>query len=262
MKPFHRIMIRRNCGFFSDFLTSLAGIKYCYDNNIDFHVDWKCSLYPTINDTNLFDEFFFQEKIEREPDFIYDNLTPYGYQFTDVWNESCHEKLYQFYKPFADLLTNLNILNTPFINSIPKNIFEGIRVLGFHKRGTDHAAHGAILSDEAVLQKIKEELNTNPYDKILMITDDLNSLNFFQKQFGNVLITTDCMKCGDHTGVHLLQDNPYRHLLAAQVVADAMLLSFTDKKLITKSNVSTFSALCNLKPDNFIYIDKGINYAY
>jgi hypothetical protein len=51
-------------------------------------------------------------------------------------------------------------------------------------------------------------------------------------------------------------------LLAAQVVADAMLLSFTDKKLITKSNVSTFSALCNLKPDNFIYIDKGINYAY
>jgi hypothetical protein len=261
MKPFHRIRIRRHgCGFFSDFLTSLAGIKYCYDNNIDFHVDWKSPLYPTLNDTNLFDEFFFQEKIEREPDFVYDNLTPYGYQFPDIWNESSDEKIYEFHKPFADLLTNLNLLNSPFINSIPKNIFQGMRVLGFHKRGTDHAAHGHILPDELVLQKIKEELNKNSYDKILMITDDLNSFNFFQKQFGNDLITTDCMR-SSYNGVHLLQENPNRHLLAAQVVADAMLLSFTDKKLITMSNVAWFSCLCNLKPDNFIYMDKGIHYS-
>jgi len=108
------IFIRRNAGFFSDFLTCLAGIKFCHDHEMDFYVDWKNDNYPTLNENNLFDEFFFQKKLERHPNLLFNNLTPYGHQFTDVANETCEEKLYNFYKPFSDLLTNLKILNTNF----------------------------------------------------------------------------------------------------------------------------------------------------
>jgi len=51
-----------------------------------------------------------------------------------------------------------------------------------------------------------------------------------------------------------------RYKIAEEVVTDAILLSLTDFKLLTKSNVSTFSNICNLKQDTFTYMDKFINY--
>ena len=61
MKKRHKLVVRRDCGFFSDFLTILAGIMYFIDNEIDYHIDWKNSLYPTVNpNDNLFDLFFNQ----------------------------------------------------------------------------------------------------------------------------------------------------------------------------------------------------------
>lgn len=244
-------------GFFSDFLTSLAGIKYCYDNNYDCYVDWFNSLYQKENETNLFDKFFFQKKPIVEPDVYYYNLTPYGYQFTDMANERSHQKLFDFFKPYADLLKNLNILNTDFFKKIP-NYFENKKVLGFHKRGTDHAVHGDMLTDDYFASKIDKELNNCYYDNIFIITDDSNSLNFFKKRYGNFLISTDSMKSDSSVGVHLFANDDIKHKIASEAVLDSYILSLTDKKLITKSNVSAFSVLCNLKIDNFEFIDNHI----
>jgi len=260
MKRNATIFIRRNAGFFSDFLTCLAGIKYCHDNDINFYIDWNNLCYPTINGNNLFDEFFFQEKKNENYDIFFYNLTPYGYMFTDVENESSTHNLYDFYKPFSDLLHNLKILDTPFFNKIP-NYFQNKKVLGFHKRGTDHYQHGSILSDEYFSSKIDEELKKDNYDNIFMITDDLNSLNFFRNKYGNFLISTDAIKTDGNIGLHMLPLNDNRHLLAPQAILDSYLLSLTTKKIVTKSNLSTFSILCNLKFDNFIYIDKNIAYS-
>lgn len=255
MKKLHKIVIRRNSGFFSDFLTSLAGIKYCYDNNFNFYVDWKNDSYPIGNEQNLFDLFFYQEKTDLIPDVVHDVLTPYGYQFTEVANVTDEGDLYKFYKPFSDLLENLNILKTPFFESINKNCFENKKILGVHKRGTDHYLHGELLPDEYYMDKINEEFKTNSYDKIFLITDDLNSFNFFKRELGNMMITTNSFRDDGNVGVHRRWDID-RSNIAKEVVLDSYLLSLTDKKIITKSNVSTFSVLCNLKQDNFVYIDK------
>lgn len=255
------IYIRRDLGFFSDFLTSLAGIKYCYDNEYDFHIDWFNSLYQTENAENLFDKFFFQKQINKQPDMFYYNLTPYGYQFTDIANETCKEKMFNFLKPFSDLIKNLNILNTNFFKKIP-NYFENKKVLGFHKRGTDHVTHGDILSDDYFASKIDKELNNCYYDNIFMITDDFNSLNFFKKRYGNFLISTDSMKSDSQIGVHHLPNNFNKHKLASEAILDSYILSLTEKKLITKSNLSTFSILCNLKIDNFEFVDNCIHYRH
>lgn len=261
MRELATIFIRRDAGFFSDFLTCLAGIKYCYDNGIDFYIDWQNTYYPTINGNNLFDEFFYQERPEIFSSIFFNNLTPYGHQFTDVANETSKEILYNFYKPFSDLLINLKILNSKFFKRIP-NVFSNKKVLGFHKRGTDHAFHGNLVSDEYFSYKIDEELRKDNYDNIFMITDDLNSLSFFQRRYGNFLISTDSIKTNGDIGVHMMPTNDYSHILAPQAILDSYLLSLTTKKLVTKSNLSTFSILCNLKVDNFEYIDNNIHYTY
>lgn len=255
MKKMNKIVIRRNSGFFSDFLTILAGIKYCYDNNLNFYVDWKNTSYPVENDENLFDLFFNQEKSEMVPDVIHNDLTPYGYQFTEVANVTDEKELHKFYKPFSELLDNLKILKTPFFESINKNYFGNQKVLGIHKRGTDHYLHGELLPDEYYMNKINEEFKIKSYDKIFLITDDLNSLNFFQRELGNMLLYTNSFRDNGNVGVHRRWDID-RSNIAKEVVIDSYLLSLTDKKIITKSNVSTFSVLCNLSEDNFVYIDK------
>jgi hypothetical protein len=253
------IRIRRNLGFFSDFITCLTAIKYCYDNNIDFHVDWKNDLYPTLNEKNLYDEFFYQKNNSDASNLFFDNLTPYGYLFNSVMNIHSEKMLYDFYKPFSDLIVELNMLNTEFFKKIP-NYFENKKILGVHKRGTDHGIHGHILSDIEFSMKIENELSQNHYDNIFFITDDNDSLLFFKKRYGKFLIHTDAIKSAGHIGVHVIRNEENMHKLARQAVMDAYILSMTDKKIVTKSNVSTFSILCNLKKDNFIYIDKNINY--
>jgi hypothetical protein len=68
------------------------------------------------------------------------------------------------------------------------------------------------------------------------------------------------MKSDSEIGVHLLKNNYNKHKLAAEAILDSYILSLTEKKLITKSNVSAFSILCNLKKDNFEFIDNHIHH--
>jgi hypothetical protein len=259
MKNKALIKIRRNVGFFSDFFVGLVGIKYCHDNAMDFHVDWQNDLYPTLNGKNLYDEFFYQENNTVTPNLFFNNLTPYGIQLDLIANETSEDILYNFYKPFSDLINELNILNTNFFKKIP-NYFENKKILGFHKRGLDHGYHGEILTDTYFSKKIDDELKKNQYDNIFIITDDNNSLSYFKKRYGKFLIYTDAIKSTGDIGLHLLPKNEYTHKLAKQAIQDAYILSMVTKKIITKSNLSTFSILCNLKRDNFVYIDKHINY--
>jgi len=95
-----------------------------------------------------------------------------------------------------------------------------------------------------------------------MITDDINSLRFFQQRYGNFLISTDAVKTEGTVGIHFLSNIENRYVLAPQAILDSYILSLTQKKIVTKSNLSTFSILCNLKVDNFLYVDKDINYVY
>ena len=60
--------------------------------------------------------------------------------------------------------------------------------------------------------------------------------------------------------MHLLKNNPNKHKLAEEALLDSYILSMTEKKLISKSNLSFFSILCNLKMDNFEFIDNNTYY--
>jgi hypothetical protein len=91
------------------------------------------------------------------------------------------------------------------------------------------------------------------------MTDDNNSLNFFKQELGDTLIYTNSTKGDSQIGLHFSK-LPNKSKLAEEVIIDSVLLSLTDFKLITKSNVSTFSLIYNLNND-FKYMDKHINYS-
>jgi len=262
MKENHKIIIRRNCGFFSDFLTSLAGIMYCNDNNHNVHVDWKSDLYLTESDNNLFD-LFFKNQIKSDLEFnqeYINNLTPYGYYYPEIVEKNTEKDIYDFLLPSNKLIKELDILNSDFINNIKKDTFNNKKVLGVHKRGTDHITHGQNRTNGEVMEFINNEYKNNNYDNVFLITDDLTSFDFFKQQLGDTLIHTPSTKVRGNIGIHLPESEVDRYKIAGEVVTDAILLSLTDFKLLTKSNVSTFSNICNLKQDTFTYMDKFIKY--
>jgi len=255
----HKIFLNRNCGFFSDFLTIIAGIMYCKRNNIPYVVDWQNNIYGNC-DENLFDKYFNQNKYNYEVINIYNNVTPLGYYFPDHVNFKTNKEFYNHYLEPSILLKELNILDNKLFHNIEPVFGPNQKVLGVHKRGTDHSGHGEILYDDIFFEYIDTYLEKENFDKVFLITDDTNSLESFYNKYGNMLLFTDSYKNGDNRGVHSLSGLD-KEKLSLDVIRDAYLLSMTDFKIVTKSNVSTFSLLCNLKEDNFIYIDNQISYS-
>lgn len=259
MKPNHKIILSHNCGFFSDFLTGLAGIMYCYDNGFNFFVEWKNKKYSSNPNDNLFDKYFFQELDGSEKfEVLYRTITPYRYYFHAMKNFT-NGDIYKFLKKPSELLTELNILNNGHFTNIKSEMFSNKKILGIHKRGTDHSLHGKKLDDVYILNEINDELKKNSYDNVFLITDDMRSFDFFSRELGSFLITTDSYKSYLDTGIHF-ENSVNGHRLATEVIRDSYLLSKTTYKLISRSNVSLFSLLCNLDKENFRYIDNHITY--
>jgi len=257
----NKIYIKRNCGFFSDFLTSLAGIIYSHDVKKDYYVEWLSDLYGSTNE-NMFNKYFNQKlKGDEKFDNVYFEVTPYGHYFPQLIGFSgiSDKTVYNNLIHASNVLHEHEILNSETFNSIDKNYFKGQKVLGVHKRGTDHYLHGHIINDKDFINEINNEFKNNSYDKIFLITDDLNSLEFFKKEYGDDLIYTNSTKINTKEGIHFSKIVD-KKIIAEEVIKDSFLLSLTDYKLITKSNVSTFSLLCNLKENNFRYVDNNITY--
>jgi len=86
---------------------------------------------------------------------------------------------------------------------------------------------------------------------ITFYSDSHKSLyDIFVKSFNDNLSSS-----GEYNSIDNIDVND-----SSPMVTDAILLSLTDFKLLTKSNVSIFSNICNLKQDTFTYMDKFINY--
>jgi hypothetical protein len=266
-KILHRINVyNRNCGFFSDFLTCLAGIMYCYDNGVESYVDWRSNLYSPTNELgeceyNLFDKYFYQENnnLDDNTNFntVHNLITPYGFYFPYAHGHINPKSIYSsLYHP-SFLMKELKILESDFFLGLDKNFFGDKKVLGVHKRGTDHGNHGPIKSNEFFLDEINLNYKNQHFDKIFLITDDNNSLEFFKRELGDDLIITD-----SHTSDRALHygQNFGLEVIAQQVIRDSYYLSQCDYKLITRSNVSTFTLLCNLNENDFKFLDNDIKY--
>ncbi len=262
MKNIHISHINSGRGLFSEFFTILSGIEYCINTGNNFYITWINELYSNSSE-NIFNKYFYQKTDKTEYfDENYKFTTPYGQKFSVEIKNSRQNKLelHNVLENYSKVIRTSGLLDSDFIRSIETNYFQDTKVLGVHKRGTDHSFHGEILSDEYFFEKIEIELNENQYEKIFLITDDLDSYKNFIEKYGSKLITTDSIKSCDNLGVHFSKQDD-REKLAQDVIIDSILLSQTNKKIVTQSNVSYFSILYNLNYDNYEFIDNHIKYS-
>lgn len=250
----------RSCGFFSDFNLTLSGLLYIITNRqSNFYVDWRSHLYSSSNE-NLFDKYFYQQYSESEPvSDVINEWTPFGAMINYICMLKSEKEIYSGLLFPSTIIKERNILNSQFINSIDSSIFNDKKILGLHRRGTDHGYHGELMDDSVYMKIINEEFKKDKFDKVFLITDQKSSLDFFKNELGDSLIHTDSF-LSEHGGAIHHHANPGPEIIASQVLRDAILLSKTDYMLLTRSNVSLFSLMCNLQKDNFKYIDNHITY--
>jgi len=250
----------RGCGFFSDFNLIMSAIYY-FDSEAkkDFYIDWRNPLYSSDN-SNLFDKYFYQKNNESmEFDEQYFNFSPWSNRVAEYTLQKTNKDIYHSLLPPSLLIKKYSILDSEYFKNLDHTYFAGRTVLGVHKRGTDHSIHGQLLGIEEYFFQINLELKSDLYGKIFLITDEEQTLDAFKKEYGDMLLHTDSFKSTTNNAIHY-NNNVGPEVIATEVLRDAYFLSLTDFKLITRSNVSIFSLLCNLKIDNFRFIDNHITY--
>jgi len=247
------LIVNTNHGLFSNVLCAMSALHYADDNNLNLNINITNNRY-TDNNENIWDLLFNQPKLinpESENTLI-DNWTPYGCTFCSTLNET-NAILYQ------NLLKKYDIIRQKDID-ICKNFFQGedlTKVIGIHKRGTDHYLHGSFIPLDRYFNSIDEEIEKNKYEKVFLITDEEETVNLFIQKYGRNLIYTDSFRSTDSRPIH---DYSFKNIgnRLFDVYHDALKLSLCDKIIVTSSNVSAFSIIAN--NNKFKYIDTDIVY--
>lgn len=247
------LIVNTNHGLFSNVLCALSALHYADDNNINLKINITNNRY-TNNNENIWDILFNQPKdlnTNIENIFI-DNWSPYGCTFCSILDED-KAFLYQ------NLLKKYDIIRQKDID-ICKDFFKDIdltKVIGIHKRGTDHYLHGNFIPLERYFSSIDEEIEKNNYEKVFLITDEEETVNIFIQKYGRNLIYTDSFRSTDSRPIH---DYFFKNIgnKLFDVYHDALKLSLCDKIIVTSSNVSAFSIIAN--NNKFKYIDTDIVY--
>ena len=266
----HKIcMHHRGHGCLSDVNVAITGVVWCEDNGFEWFVDWQNGLYSDDPTVNIFPRYFRQLLTGSEKfDVVHNQITPAGW---GTWvGGTFHVRrdvptIVVMMRHHAEVIQRIGLLDTPFFTQLREEahrLFEGHRVAGFHRRMTDHADHGGLMSDEEAFDKICIFLrNHSDFDRLFCITDNIASLAFFQQAFGDRLISTDSFKSPGRVALHRGAAEGYsKTKLADEVLRDAFLLSQTDFKLLRASNIVIFALLCSNKWDDFVFIDEGVHY--
>jgi hypothetical protein len=158
-------------------------------------------------------------------------------------------------KKYIKLNDEINIK----INDFFKVNFLEKKILGVHRRGTDHIKDAPELCVEAFFKQIDNIMCD--YDKIFLATDEEQSVNSFRDRYEDKLITYPSIRSpmgsreGTHYSVGLKQ--PYK--MGEDVVVETYLLSRCDFLIKTVSNVSNVALMIN-KDIEYLEIDKHIAY--
>ena len=249
------IIIRRDCGFFSDFLTALNGMMWAEANGFEPWVDWRNRWYND-GDENLFDRWFHQPAPTRPPDQTFQNVTPAQY-FPAIYagGGRMEPDYFAALQPAADYIRRHGTVDAP------KETMPGR--LGAYKRGTDHGYHGPILSDDEIVSGIRAEWETGRHLDIFFTSDEQTVVDRVLREFPEAF-TSQSFRSPDGRPIHSGGFTPAsRGLLALNVLNDALSLAACEHLLLVRSNVSTFALLCAMQrpdfgPGNFRFLDKHV----
>lgn len=115
--------------------------------------------------------------------------------------------------------------------------------VGVHRRATDIIQHHKILN----LDVIFSEIESNDFNNVFLMCDNIHDTNSFKQRYGNKLITYDEFTSKEANLPFFKMENSVQdiHKHVEELVFGVYTLSKTKHFICTKSNISSFCILSN-----------------
>ena len=148
------------------------------------------------------------------------------------------------------------------INFLKNKLFEGKKILGVHHRGTGYKITEYPITINQMINIINEILEKENYDKIFLVTEDLNNFKALKNYFGEKLIYLNNSQRGINN-LDVWKTYPrtlHRYKLGRDILYETFLLSYCDGYFDIETNPSEFAHAMNLNANQKRYtFNNGIN---
>ena len=273
-KIFYVIQRNPGKGFFSNVAFVTNHIKVALDNgfipivDMENFVTWYNEKNKILKTNNAWEYYFEQisnfslKDVYNSKNIILTNRNFYRSSgFLDSINEDKELKnIFQKY-----ILIKKNKLKV--IHYLRKKLFEKKKILGVHFRGTGYKIgrqpHPATIKQ--MINRLNKILSKENYDKIFLVTEDLNNFKAIIAEFKDkvIYLNNSVRENNSNTAFDTYPRLNHRYKLGRDILIEACLLSYCDGYLDIRNNVREAAIAFNLNPNQKRYfIDNGHNSAY
>lgn len=267
-KVFYVIKRTPGAGMFSNITFILNHLKICKKFNFIPIIDMEN--FPTIyNEKNIY------KNNKNAWNYYFENLNKFSldivYKSKKVLITS--DKFFHFFSynidkdiELSELLRNKIKLNK-YLKRIYSKFYKNFtnkNILGIHFRGTSYkrsAGHPLPATKQQMYELTKKIMKQNKVDKIFLVTEEQNYLEFFKKKFGDQLIyLNSSYRSNKNDAFKIYSRNLHRYKLGREAILEALLLSSCKYFIYLSSNISAASIGFNIKKNQERYeIDNGFN---
>ena len=246
-KIFYLIKRSPGTGMFSNVTFILNHLKIC--RKFDF--------VPIIDMENF--KTIYNEKVKIKNNnnawnYYFENLNTFA--LNEVYKSKyvlvTSDKFFNFFsynidkdKDLIQLLNN-NIKLNKYLKKMYKKIlkkFNNKKILGIHFRGTSYkrsAGHPLPATKKQMNEIAKKILKDNDIDMIFLVTEELDYLSFFKKNFKNKLFyLSSSYRSNRNDAFKIYPRNLHRYKLGREAVLESILLSHCDYFIYLCSNISS-----------------------
>jgi hypothetical protein len=142
------------------------------------------------------------------------------------------------------------------VESFASRNFHGGEFMAVHVRGSDKVREAPHLADgqQLIFDQVKSQLASKPGMSVFLMTDDIAVLEQYKSTFPGRVVTTECIRTNNATGVHYLAGGSRRQL-GIEVLTDVYLAARCDR-LIAFGFTNISNLILHLKqwPEGSIWL--------
>lgn len=253
----------RHAGMFSNFITVLNHLNYCFKHHIKPVVYWdNSSLYYTqgyLNNPNVW-EYYWQpvsDEIYEPGDYIdTSNNSPdsngleTNVGFIQIYRDT---NLRYHMHGIINLYVKLNSLLQSKIDTFYQQQIAGKFTVGIHIRGTDKKSE----IEPPSIKKVIAAANKFAPCQFFIATDEQRILDYAKKKLRGPVIYTNCYRTVDNTPIHYSWHQD-RAKSGQEIVIDTYLLARCNKFIHTGSNVGFAVTFLNPNIESIMIYHKNI----
>jgi hypothetical protein len=238
-----------NRGLFSYLTESVLNMVNFINLNGDVDIKYYHDLFniPGYGNKNIFDISLIQDENDfKINNHLYSNIE----SFQNILNLDCYdaEKYNQDIRLISEKIIKKFFIPNETLSELLNKRHNQINfnsTIGVHRRSTDISFHHNIVN----MEKIFDEIESNEFENVFLMCDNIYDTNKFKLRYGNRLITYDEFTSKDMNLPFFKINNSIEdinnHIM--ELLFGVFTLSKTKNFICTKSNISSFCVLSNSK---------------